>query len=96
MRKAFENDRIVPIASARLRSAGTCERAAQHETRARDRKLYPSLDQGVMMSAQNFKVYAEAKQDEWRRSWLYRAEKRLADMRRKKSVTPVTNIEEWR
>lgn len=94
--KAFENDRIVPIASARLRSAGTCERVSQDESRARDRKLYPSLDQGVMMSAQNFKAYAEAKQDEWRRSWLYRAEKRLAEMRHKKSVTPVTNIEEWK
>ena len=94
--KAFDNDRIVPIASARLRSAGTCERVAAHEQNLHDRKLYPSLDQGVMMSAQNFKAYAEAKQDEWRRSWLYRAEKRLAEMRRKKSVTPVTNIEEWR
>jgi hypothetical protein len=94
--KGFENDRIVPIASARLRSAGTCERVAHDPSRTRDTKLYPILREGVMMSGQNFKAYAEAKQDEWRRSWLYRAQQRLADMRRKKTVTPVTNIEEWR
>ena len=94
--KAFENDRIVPIASARLRAAGTCARVAHDQSRVRDAKVHPVLREGAMMSGQNFKAYAEAKQDEWRRSWLYRAEKRLADMRRKKTVTPVTNIEEWK
>ena len=93
--KAYENDRIVPIASARLRSAGTCERVAHDESRIRDTKVYPILNNGVMMSAQNLQAYTKAKQDEWRRSWLYRAEKRLAEMRRKKTVTGVTKENDY-
>ena len=54
--KGFENDRIVPIASARLRSAGTCERVSHDPSRTRDTKLYPILREGVMMSGQNFKA----------------------------------------
>ena len=76
--KAFENDRIVPIASARLRSAGTCERAAQHETRARDRKLYPTLDQGVMMSAQNWQAYYDALKQERVRTAMREVREKLA------------------
>ncbi len=64
MSKGFENGTIVPLASKRLRSVGTMERHAPDEGRARDRKLYPVLDQGVMMSAQNWQVYFEAKQKE--------------------------------
>tara|TARA_R110002012_G_scaffold52145_1_gene134036 strand:- start:98 stop:385 length:288 start_codon:yes stop_codon:yes gene_type:complete len=62
--KAFENDRIVPIASARLSSAGTCERISHSESRMHDRKLYPVLDQGVMMSAQNWQAYFDAQRRE--------------------------------
>ena len=64
MSKGFENGTIVPLASKRLRSAGTCEVYSQDESRMNDRKLYPILDQGVMMSAQNWKAYFEAKQKE--------------------------------
>lgn len=92
--KAYENDRIVPIASARLRSAGTCERVAHDESRIRDAKVHPILNNGVMMSAQNLQAYTKAKQDEWRRSWTYRAQQHMEKLRNRKTVTPVTNIEE--
>tara|TARA_R110002072_G_scaffold160915_1_gene312426 strand:- start:431 stop:736 length:306 start_codon:yes stop_codon:yes gene_type:complete len=64
MSKGFENGTLVPLASKRLRSVGTMERHAQDEGRARDRKLYPVLDQGVMLSAQNWQAYFEAQQKE--------------------------------
>lgn len=76
--KAFENDRIVPIASARLRSAGTCERVAAHEQNMHDRKLYPVLDQGVMMSAQNWQAYHDALKQERVRTAMREVREKLA------------------
>ena len=76
--KAFESDRIVPMASARLRSAGTCERVAAHEQNLHDRKLYPTLDQGVMMSAQNWQAYHDAVTRERMRSMMREIRGKLA------------------
>ena len=76
--KAFENDRIVPIASARLRSAGTCERVAVHGQNLHDRKLYPTLDQGVMMSAQNWQAYHDALKQERVRTAMREVREKLA------------------
>lgn len=76
--KAFENDRIVPIASARLRSAGTCERISHDESRAHDRKLYPVLDQGVMMSAQNWQAYHDVLKQERVRTAMREVREKLA------------------
>ena len=78
--KAFENDRIVPIASARLRSAGTCERISHDESRAHDRKLHPVLDQGVMMSAQNWQAYFDAKSRERVHTAMQEVREKLAAM----------------
>lgn len=83
--KAFENDRIVPIASARLRSAGTCERISHSESRAHDRKLYPVLDQGVMLSAQNWKAYFDAQDEERQRARVFTAMQEVRDLIAKKN-----------
>jgi len=83
--KAFENDRIVPIASARLRSAGTCERISHSESRVHDRKLYPVLDQGVMMSAQNWQAYHDALKQERVRTAMREVREKLAARQTKPS-----------
>jgi DNA-binding PadR family transcriptional regulator len=80
MSKGFENGTIVPLASKRLRSVGTMERHAQDEGRARDRKLYPVLDQGVMMSAQNWQAYFEAQDEERQRARVFTAMQEVQDL----------------
>lgn len=80
MSKGFENGAIVPLASKRLRSVGTMERHAQDESRARDRKLYPVLDQGVMMSAQNWQAYFEAQDEERQRARVFTAMQEVQDL----------------
>jgi len=80
MSKGFENGTIVPLASRRLRSVGTMERHAQDESRARDRKLYPVLDQGVMMSAQNWQAYFEAQDEERQRARVFTAMQEVQDL----------------
>ena len=80
MSKGFENGTIVPLASKRLRSVGTMERHAQDESRARDRKLYPVLDQGVMMSAQNWQAYFEAQDEERQRARVFTAMQEVQDL----------------
>ena len=80
MSKGFENGTIVPLASRRLRSVGTMERHAQDESRARDRKLYPVLDQGVMMSAQNWQAYFDAQDEERQRARVFTAMQEVQDL----------------
>ena len=78
MSKGFENGTIVPLASKRLRSAGTCEVYAQDASRARDRKLYPILDQGAMMSAQNWQAYIQAQQRERMYAVMHEVREKIA------------------
>mgnify|MGYP006408867491 FL=1 len=85
MSKGFENGTLVPLASKRLRSAGTLERQTQDESRARDRKLYPVLDQGVMLSAQNWKAYFDAQDEERQRARVFTAMQEVQDLIAKKN-----------
>ena len=85
MSKGFENGTLVPLASKRLRSAGTLERQTQDESRARDRKLYPILDQGVMMSAQNWQAYFDARDEERRSARVFTAMQEVRDLIAKKN-----------
>ena len=85
MSKGFENGTLVPLASKRLRSVGTLERHAQDESRARDRKLYPILDQGVMMSAQNWKAYFDKQDEERQQARMYEALRELQELKAKRN-----------
>lgn len=88
MSKGFENGTIVPLASKRLRSAGTCEVYAQDDSRARDRKLYPILDQGAMMSAQNWQAYIQAQQRERMYAVMREVQERIAQRRSQPKQQP--------
>ena len=85
MSKGFENGTLVPLASKRLRSAGTLERQTQDESRAMDRKLYPVLDRGVMLSAQNWKAYFDAQDEERQRARVFTAMQEVRDLIAKKN-----------
>lgn len=95
MTKGFENGRIVPISSKRLRSVGSLERHAPDESRVRDAKIYPILRGGAMLTAQNWKVYLDNKRDAWARQMQSKLQDRLEYLRqRRESVTGVTNNKE--
>lgn len=95
MTKGFENGRIVPISSKRLRSVGSLERHAPDETRVRDAKIYPILRGGAMLTTQNWKVYLDNKRNAWAIEMQAKAKEQLEYIRqRRASVTGVTNNEE--
>lgn len=88
MSRGFESGRIVPLASKRLRSAGTCEIYAQDESRTSDRKLYPILDQGAMLSAQNWQAYIQAQQRERVYAAMHEVREKIALRRSQQKQQP--------
>ena len=88
MTKGFEYGNIVPIASKRLRSAGSCERVSVHADRE---NVTPILRDGVMMSAENWQAYIQRKREAWKAEQRQKGLARAAWLRQRQSnVTGVT------
>ena len=92
MSKGFENGNLIPLAGKFLRSRGTCESVAIHEQNLHDRKLYPILDRGGMMSAQNTKAYLEACHEAYVKSVKYKMRQKLLRMKQQSQVSQVATV----
>lgn len=92
MKKSFENGNLVPLAGKFLRSRGTCESVAVHDQNLHDRKLYPILDRGAMMSAQNTKAYLEACHEQYVSGIKYKMQQKLLRMKQPAQVSQVATV----
>jgi len=92
MSKGFENGNLVPLAGRFLRSRGTCESISPNEQNLLDRKLYPILDRGAMMSAQNTKAYLEACHEAYVKSVKYKMRQKLLRMKQPAQVSQLATV----